>query len=452
MRRVYAFVILLVALSLTCACASEITKQVLDNGVTVIVKPEKGSGLVAIVATVRAGAAQETFQTAGIGNFVSQLLLASTRPSSAEEVAAVADEVGGSISAQWHQDYTEIRAVTTSYLFNRAMALIGESLTEANFEDKWVEQVRAKLLRDVRAVDDDVFEGSYADLRGLLYEDNGYRRPGLGFERAVELATPQDLRKYYATHYIPSNMVIAIAGDVTLEQAIDRVNKAFAGIPKGKLPFNRGVPDEKLDRSKFHASEADIRAAYLMVGWLAPGATSTDYPAMTVASAALGGGKGSVMFRELRQKRGMGYDLGTLYPRLKNQSHLLAYIITDPFKTAGFSANPNLAIEEVRTALLEQVNQLSKKPLSPEDLQRAKGYAIGTYSLSHQHLLERASELAWLETIGAGYEMYKSFADQVDKVTAEEVQRVANTYLTNYAAVLLLPKTQSSSPAQRKTD
>ncbi len=117
--------------------APQISKTVLDNGLTVLVKPETGSGLVAIVATVRAGAAQESVQNAGLGSFVAQLLLAGTRLSSAEEVASIADEVGGNVSVQSQPDFTEISAITTSTMFNKAMALIGESLTEANFEDKW---------------------------------------------------------------------------------------------------------------------------------------------------------------------------------------------------------------------------------------------------------------------------------------------------------------------------
>lgn len=422
---------------------AQITKNVLENGVTVVVKPEKGSGLIAIDVMIRAGAAQESIQNAGIGNFVAQLVLASTRLSSAEEVAAVADEVGGSIGAQWQRDYTEIRAITTTSMFNKSMTLIGECLTQASFEDKWVEQVREKLLRSLRTDSDDIFENAYTDLRSLLYEDNGYRRQNLGIERTIKLATAQDLKKFYATYYVPNNIVVSIAGDVTVEQAIDRVEKIFAGIPEAKLPIDRGVPDETLERSKFLASEVDITTAYLMIGWLAPGVKSVDYPAVSVAANALGGGKGSIMFRELRQKKGIGYDVGTIYPRFKYQSHVVAYVITNPFKTEEFSANPNGLLEQVKTSLLEQVNQLKQKPLSDQELQRAKGYTIGTYALSHQHLQDRAYELGWTEITGAGYEMYKRFPDDVEKVTAEDVQRVASKYFNNYAAVVLLPKVQS---------
>ena len=160
--------------------AKETVRKVLDNGLTVVVRPEKGSGLVAVVAMVKVGAAQEGIQTAGIGNFVAQLLLAGTRQSSADEVAAVADEVGGNIESLWHPDFTEIRVVTTSAMFNRAMSLLGECLNESNFEDKYVETVRADLLKRIHTNSDNSFLNAYDNLRSLLYQDNGYKRPEPG--------------------------------------------------------------------------------------------------------------------------------------------------------------------------------------------------------------------------------------------------------------------------------
>jgi predicted Zn-dependent peptidase len=457
-RHISRCIILTLALCLiTASCASaqktpdspKIVKKVLDNGLTLIVKPEPGSGIVAIVAMIKAGAAQESIQNAGLGNFVAQMVLAGTRMSSAEEVAAVADEVGGNIGAQWHPDFTEIRAITTSAMFNRAMSLIGECLTEANFEGKWVEQVRSDLLRRVNEQSDDLFETAYSDLRRLLYEDSGYRRPDLGFERTVRIASPQDLQKFYSLYYVPNNIVISVAGDVTLDQVLDRAEKAFAGILASRLPVDRGMPDEKLDRSKFHASEVEIGAAYLMLGWHAPGVGTPDYPAVSVLANALGGGKGSIMFQELRQKRGMGYDVGVMYPKLKYQSHLLAYIITDPFKFSLTTMSPKLVLDDVKTALLEQVAALKDSHLSSKDLERAKGYTIGSFNRSHQHLLDRAFDLGWFETIGAGYEMYTRYPEDVEKVMADDVQRVARKYFGNYAAELMLPRTGAlSTPSE----
>jgi zinc protease len=107
--------------------------------------------------------------------------------------------------------------------------------------------------------------------------------------------------------------------------------------------------------------------------------------------------------------------------------------------------SPQMVLDDIKNALLEQVNTLKTKPLDTKDLERAKGYTIGTYNLSHQHLLDRAFDLAWFETIGIGYDTYSRYPDEVEKVTAEDVQRAANKYFTNYAAELLLPKTKSET-------
>ncbi|MDH7603038.1 MAG: insulinase family protein, partial [Armatimonadota bacterium] len=205
------------------------------------------------------------------------------------------------------------------------------------------------------------------------------------------------------------------------------------------------------ERSKYVASESDIPAAYLLMGWLAPPLTSPDYPAFAVAANALGGGKGSLMFREIRQKRGMAYDLGVLYPRLKYQSHVVAYVIADPYKEVLPNVKGPLVLEEIKRLVLEQVQVLKEKRLSEADLQRAKGYTIGTFVRMQEHLVDRAFLPAWFESVGIGYEAIYEMPDAFEKVTAEDVQRVARDYFGNYAAVVYLPKPKSSSAAEEST-
>ena len=140
----------------------------------------------------------------------------------------------------------------------------------------------------------------------------------------------------------------------------------------------------------------------------------------------------------------MGYDIGTTYPRLIHQSHIVAFVVTDPFKADSANSSPTIVLNDVKSALLEQVQQLKNKPLSEKDLGRAKGYTIGTFALSHQHLLDRAFELGWMEIAGLGYQTYQDFPDKIDKVTSADVQRIANKSFDNYSAVLLLPKAKES--------
>jgi zinc protease len=451
MRLVLA--IILVAF-VACACCSaaptrtDIQKRTLENGLRIVVKEEPGSGLVAIAAMVGTGAAQETIQTAGIGNFVSQLLLASTKNSRAEDIANVAEAVGGNVDSQWNLDFATVRAVTTAPMFNKAFSLVSECLTEAQFEDEFVEKVRAGILAGLASTETDIADRSYNQMRSRLYEDNGYKRPTLGFERVIRKATTADLKNFFDSYYVPNNIVISVVGDVTTDQVLQRAKMAFAGIEGRKLPLQRSIPDESLDRDKTFITEGDIRVAYLTLGWLAPGVKAADYPAMLIAANALGGGKGSLMFREIRQQQGIGYELGVMYPKLVNQAHLVAYVLTDPYKLSVPEMSATAVLDKSKTGILALVEQMKSSPLSDTDFLRAKGFTIGAYALSHQHLMDRAYELGWQEASGYGYEKYWTFPDDLDKVTAADVQRVARKYFTDYALVLILPKTGPETGTQ----
>lgn len=451
MRALRLLIVSMIILTTTLSVCAEqlsdntprIQKKIMPNGLTLIFKPEQGSGLVAIVAMVKVGANNEGPQYAGIGRFLSRLLLTSTGLNSAEEVAAIADSCGGNISTAWGEDFTEIRIVTTTAMFSRAMLLIGDSLNGVNFQSRWIEQVRTDTFNQMNAKSDDVFGDAYETLRESLYAYNGYGRPEIGVERTLRLIQASDLEQFYRSYYVPNNIVISVVGDIDVNQAAEKVERSFSWVPKGRLPKPKNVPDETLERCSMRASEVSISTGYLMLGWLAPGVNSTDYPAMVVAANALGAGKGSLMFRELRQKKGMGYDVGTVYPRYVYQSHVMAYILTDPFKES-FGGNPPKAIlNDVKGALLAQVSSLKSNLLSDKDLDRAKGYTIGSYALSHQRLIDRAYELAWLEASGMGFDTYNKYAQMINSVTAEDVRRVARKYFTNYSAVILLPKIQS---------
>lgn len=447
MRRINiaGIIALLIVMAAPCWCQNgsdgkSVSKKTLDNGLIVIVKPEQGSGLVAIAAMVKVGVGQESIQTAGLGNFVSRLLLASTRAKSAEKVASAADAAGGNIGSEWERDLTSIRTVTSSSGFDRTMNLIGECLAEANFEPKWVEHGRKDLLAYIRSQSADPFDRAYSDMRQLLYEDNGYRRPKSVSERAISLATPQDLKQFFAMYYPPNNIVLSIVGDVTAEHAFERARRAFAGVVARKLPIDRGVPDESLDKPKSQISEVNSNTAYLLTGWLAPAAGSADYAAMAVATNALGGGKGSLMFREMRQRQGIGYEIGVIYPKLRYQSHIVAYVITDPFKDAKPKVSAQDTLQAAQNALMKLVDKLKSEQLSAEELQRAKGYAIGAYSLEHERMLNRAVLLGWAETIGLGYAFNQQYSDIIGAVTAADVQHAAKKYFTNCATVMLSPK------------
>ncbi|HOK55254.1 MAG TPA: pitrilysin family protein, partial [Armatimonadota bacterium] len=437
----YSVILALLSLSALPVFASSISKSVLPNGLTVIVKPEESSGIVAVEVFIKAGAAEERESNAGIGNLVARTLLASTRNRRAETVAAVIDAVGGNFQTEWHPDYTEIKVITTKAGFDSTTSILGDILNNAKFEQKWVDRAREEILTEIVTQGDDVFQTSYEQVRMKLYQDNPYHRPTRGYVRSLRSITVEDLQRFYQQYYVPNNIVVCVVGDVTPERVLERMKIAFAGTSSRTLPRLRPIPAEELKESKSELLERPIDAAYFLFGFLAPSVTSEDYPAMRVTAAALGSGKGSRMFRNLRETKGLAYELGTIYPTMKNQSHVLAYLVTDPYRRVlpGFSIE--MMLEEVKQATLDEVSKLQKELLTPQELERAKQYTIGTYALQHQRLRDRAFHLGWLETIGLGCEYDLTYASKIEAVTAQDVQRVAKKYLNNYVMTIVLPET-----------
>jgi zinc protease len=253
--------------------------------------------------------------------------------------------------------------------------------------------------------------------------------------RCIRTITKDDLQQFYQKYYVPNNIVISVVGDVTADHVMDRLKMAFAGKSKGILPKQRPIPAETTDQSTIEVIERPIDAAYFMFGFLAPGATSPDYPASRVAATALGRGKGSRMFRNIRDTKGLAYDLGTIYPTFRYQSHVLVYLIIDSRRAATKET-----VEEIKKAALDEIASLQNKPLSPEELERAKRYTIGSYALEHERIRDRAFHLGWLEAIGLGSEFDSDYASKLEAVTAEDVQRAAKQIFGNYSAVIVLPE------------
>jgi zinc protease len=119
---------------------------------------------------------------------------------------------------------------------------------------------------------------------------------------------------------------------------------------------------------------------------------------------------------------------------------LIALVVTDLYKPKLPGAPNQVALQEVKDAILAEVASLRDRPVSDEELLRAKHYAAGSHALKHERLRERAFNLGWMEAIEIGYQFDLEFGSRIDAVTKEDVQRVARKYLTNHAMTVILPK------------
>lgn len=424
------------------ACAQEtrgVRKVTFPNGFRLLVKPESGKGLIALTAVIRAGALEEKDRP-GIGQVLARTLLSGAKNLSPRRLAQLSDEVGGEFSVTWDLDYTEVYVSTTSDQLSSALQLLAETLVDPKFDPKLVEEAKTAIADEITSAKKKSFQLGYDELRRILYMDSPYRRPLLGDRSVVDAVTPAALNEHADRWFVPSNMVLAVVGDVTFEDAQEAAKLWFARKPAVAQPKRPAVFDNPGPTAPPSVLEVDSGAAYVVAGSLAAGLGSPGYAADVVVSTVLGGGKASRMFRELRERDSLAYELGTLLPPLLYQSHVVAYVASAPYYVTASDATVQPLTDTVRAALKETVESLRTRPITAEELERAKRYVIGTFALRHERQQERSKHLAWYEAMGVGFATDDRFAAQVNAVTLQDAQASARRLFQRSAMVVVVPK------------
>ena len=172
-----------------------------------------------------------------------------------------------------------------------------------------------------------------------------------------------------------------------------------------------------------------------MVGYITPGLTDPEYPAVRVLGMLLGGGMSGRLFTELRDRRGLAYQVGVLGTYRTGPSFLLAYMGTAPANVEASEKGVMAEIERIRT-----------EPVTERELARAKAYLLGNLTMDRRTTARDAWYLAFFEVTGAGWSFPERYARGVDAVTTADVARVAQRYLTGPTVVVLQPPPKGVGP------
>jgi predicted Zn-dependent peptidase len=174
--------------------------------------------------------------------------------------------------------------------------------------------------------------------------------------------------------------------------------------------------------------ERPAAQAQVLVGYLAPSLAGGDYAAVKVLTTLLGGGMSGRLFVQLRDKQGLAYSLGAIYPSRADTSFLVIHMGT---------AAENLARAE--EGLRREVARVREERVTPEELQRARAYLLGNLAMDRRTNSRQAWYLAFFELAGVGHEFLDRYANAVEAVTIEDIQRVAGLYLTSPTVTVLKP-------------
>jgi len=392
--------------------------RTLDNGMRVLIILHHEQPAITMRLIVGAGAAQDPQGKAGLAGLVGQLLDQGTATRSAEQIADGIDTIGGALGTGSGSDLTFANAVVMKDSFGPAMDLLADVVRNPAFAPEEIDRQKQQAISSlqVSANDPDYIASVVFDR--LVYGFHPYGLPGSGTPSTLAGITREDLQAFHRRYFAPNNMILAVVGDTTTEEAMAQVQRVFASWPRVELTMPQPTEPPAPTRRVIVVDKPDSVQTEIRVGQLAIPRKHKDYLAWDLAVRILGGEGANRLHRVLRSERGLTYG---------------AQAETQAMKQAGdYMAETDTRTETTGEALRLMVDEFSKierQRTSERELGDAQAYLAGSFPLT----IETPNDIATQVLNAVFYELpvaeIATFRERVQAVTPDDVQRVAQQYV-----------------------
>ena len=415
--------------SLSLAAEIAPTKSVTANGMTVLVLEQHFLPIVEVHALIKAGSAQDPPEKAGVANLTASLLDEGTTTRTSKQLAEQIDFVGGSLEAKASEDFTTASARVLKKDADLGFSLLADILQHPAFQKQEFERIRAQLLGEMASDNDDPGHVAMKAFNQLVFHGHPYRWPVNGTEDTLSKVTLADVQAFYAREYQPSQVILTIVGDVTVEQATALVQTHFGSWKKGIVSPRNTKDPSPVKRKTVQLIEKDLTQSTIVLGHGGIQRAHSDFYAVTVMNYILGaGGFSSRLMESIRDKQGLAYGI---------MSHFDARLLPGSFwinlQTRTEATNQAIA------GVLAEIKNIREAPVSDQELTEAKSFLMGSFPLRFDTTAKLTQVLAQIEFYGLGFEYFSQYPKWIERVTKEDVQRVAKQYLDpqRYALVVV---------------
>lgn len=396
-----------------------IQRTTLDNGITLIVIENPTADIIAGRLFLKnAGTRVESLAQAGVSHLLSTVITKGTESLNAADIAEKVESIGAGLNAESANDYFTIALKTVSEDFSEMLQLVGELMRAPTLPENEIELEQALTLQTIFAQQEQPFNLAFNQLRAQMYPQHPYGISVLGTPETVSQLTRSQLETYHQTYFRPDQLVISLAGRITLEQGMQEVNKVFGDWKQPSTPQPNPALPSLTPQPSQHSLSQDTQQTIIMLGYLTASIQDADYPILKLINTYLGNGLSSRLFVELREKQGLAYDVSAFYPTRLEPSQLVTYIGTAP-------DNVDIALQGLR----QEVKRICEIELTTEELQASKNKLLGQYALGKQSNGQLAQLFGWYETLNRGIEFDDLFQKTITEVTSEQIQAVARKYL-----------------------
>ncbi|RLG70971.1 MAG: hypothetical protein DRO11_05315 [Methanobacteriota archaeon] len=405
----------------------------LGNGAQVLIKEDHSVPIVTVDIWVATGSANEDDKNNGVSHFLEHMLFKGTEKRGVGQISLEIDSIGGYNNAATSKDYTHYYVVAPSQHLELVVDIQADVIFNSSFDPVEIEKERGVILEELSRRNDNPRSYTWDLLPTLAYKQHPYKRTILGSEETIKNLGREDFLAYYRTWYVPNNLWVVIVGDVDAEETLSLVKQKFGFAKNRPLPEVRREREPPQTEIRRHVEHRDLEQAYMRIGWHVAGrleAPEEDY-VLDVIMAILGEGRSSRLYRILREEERLVSLVDVSYGTSRDPALLTIYAELPPEN-----------VEKAEKAIVREVTRLAKEPVDSSELAKVKNMLRSDHYYSIETCRGLASRMGFYSVVAGDYRVALNYPEEIEKVTAEDVMRVAKKYFgeNNYTIVVLLPE------------
>jgi predicted Zn-dependent peptidase len=406
----------------------------LENGLRVVTTPVPTAQSVSVCIFVGVGSRMEERRTNGLSHYVEHLLFKGsvTRPN-ALAISQAIEGAGGVLNAFTNKELTGYWAQVPYDRLELALDVLADMVTHPLLDAAEIDRERTVIQQEIRRAHDQPAHWTSELLLRAVYGDQPLGWPIAGSEESVQGMTRQDLVDHVGHWHVPENIVVSVAGNTEHDQVLSLAQEKMGRLQRSPFPSFLPVQPGPSE-GRIQAESRDIDQSNLAIALPALPRKDPSRFALAILNSVLGRGMSSRLFKEVRERRGLAYSVGSSVSR-HHDSGLLAI-------SAGVSPQ-NLG--ETAKVVLEEVFRLTGEPVPDEEMTRARDYTVGTFRLGLETTMALAHTTGDSLLTTGEIEEIDEVVGKLQAITADDVQKLAKRLFHRDDVAMAIVGPQASS-------
>jgi len=403
-------------------------KMVLDNGLRIVSSAMPHTRSVCICIFIGTGSRYEMAEQAGLSHFVEHLCFKGTeRRPTAKELSETIDGVGGILNGGTDKELTVYWAKVARPHFLLALDLLGDMLRNSKFDPLDMENERKVIIEELNMCMDSPQSRVDMLIDEVIWPAQPLGRDVAGSKETVAAIDRNMLLDYLSTHYLPSNTVVSVAGDISHNEVVDAVMSALGDWPDG-VPMSWVPADNGQDASRLVVEPRKTEQAHLCLAVRGISHMHPDRFILDLLNLILGEGMSSRLFLEIRERRGLAYEIHSHVSHFHDSGSVNICAGVDPKR-----------VEDAIEAIVMELVKLREEQVSEAEVIKAKELGKGRLMLRMEDTRNVTGWIGGQELLMGHIRTVDEVISILDAVTASELQRVARElFVTNKLCLALV--------------